>query len=191
MKKNIFGTDGIRSRIGTHPFTIDALPELGKAIGQWAIEKYGKLCQILIAHDTRESSSWVISSLQAGLLIHPIIIDNADVLPTPGLVKLLQEVKQYSCGIVISASHNPYHDNGIKIIDASHGKISEQDEIRITELFYKGSSIDYASFGSMRQAPQARNLYITKILSLFEPTLLNNKKIVLDCAHGATSFVAP
>jgi phosphoglucosamine mutase len=191
MKKNLFGTDGIRTRIGTHPFTIDALPELGKALGSWIIEKYGRNAQILIAHDTRQSSAWVISALQTGLLTYPVTIVNADVLPTPVAFQAITQHKKYQCGIVISASHNPYHDNGIKIIDAAFGKISEADELRITDLFYAHAPLSYDSFGNVLNTNSIQEQYIERALSFFEPQFLKYKKIVLDCAHGATSYIAP
>src|SRR3989304_1461266 len=112
MKQNLFGTDGIRGTVGSEPFTHAWLHQVGHAIAMWAQEKYGSSPKILIGYDTRLSCSFVKSALQSGLLMHPITIHDAQILPTPAVCQLLQYSDQFDCGIIISASHNPYKDNG-------------------------------------------------------------------------------
>jgi phosphoglucosamine mutase len=158
-KKNLFGTDGIRKKMGEEPLTPESLLLLGRAIGAWARAKYGEHPVIGMACDTRVSSSYIKATLQSGLLLHGARVYDAGVLPTPALYKIIQsrnqivgsdretgqEVGQESaqvrdgvmhCGIMITASHNPYFDNGVKIFDSVTGKLAEGDEQEISELFY-------------------------------------------------------
>jgi phosphoglucosamine mutase len=212
MKKaphpNLFGTDGIRATVGTAPFTQDDLIRLGKALAQWAHNKYAKpQPHILMLHDTRISCNWVKACLKAGLLASSVKIYDAHVLPTPGAAVLMQEyslLAAIDCAFIISASHNPFHDNGIKIIDHS-GKLSLQDEQRITELFYayngnekpdaSGEALraktDYRTLGTEVMFDNATSLYCANIAAHFEPNMLKGLTIVLDCAHGATYRTAP
>lgn len=188
---NLFGTDGIRNLVGNYPFTSEDLPKLGKALAAWIIEKYGPNCKILVAQDTRQSCAWVKASLKSGLLLYPITIVDAQILPTPGIFHLIKADSNYSCGIVISASHNPYFDNGIKIIDSKTGKLNKDDENRILELISQNQlPIDYNNMGTEVNLTTAQDLYINSVVSLFNKQFLQNKKIVLDLAHGATYQVA-
>ncbi len=187
----LFGTDGIRSRIGMHPFTAETLPLLGAAIAQWAQEKYGPDCTILLAHDTRQSCSWLKASLKTGLLMYPIELHDAYVLPTPAVLHLMNKHTQYNCGIVISASHNPYYDNGIKLIDTHTGKLTSEDEKRISSLFLKEHKKGYTHLGMEMPVFQAEDLYINCVTGLFQDDFLKGYTIVLDVAHGATYGVAP
>jgi phosphoglucosamine mutase len=104
---NLFGTDGVRSRVGDVPFTQEALPRLGAAIARWAIHTHTQPPRILIAHDTRISCSWVSAALESGLLQYPITIRTADTLSTPAACLLAHINDEIDCGIIISASHNP------------------------------------------------------------------------------------
>lgn len=190
---NLFGTDGIRNRVGEPPFTLEALPKLGKAIGQWALEKYGPQVTILLAHDTRISCSWVKAALQSGLLTHPITIHDSEVLPTPAVSHIMSQTKKYACGIIISASHNIYHDNGIKIVDAQSGKLTVFDETIISQFFYTNSlaSINYQTLGTELVVKANYEKYVNVILDNFSKQFLAGKHIILDTAHGATYQVAP
>lgn len=188
---NLFGTDGVRNRVGDVPFTQEALPRLGAAIARWALQTHAYRPRILIAHDTRISCSWVSAALESGLLQYPITIRTADTLSTPAACLLAHLNDEIDCGIIISASHNPYHDNGIKII-RKNGKISAHDELMITDFFYNPSltPIDYNNLGSRKAYATALDDYITYILNMFPEHMLEGKTIVLDCANGATYNVA-
>lgn len=192
---NLFGTDGIRGAIGTHPFTQEHLITLGKALAQWAQQKYNKpQPHILMLHDTRISCSWVKACLKTGLLGSAVKVYDAQVLPTPGACVLMQEyslLASIDCAFIISASHNPFDDNGIKILDHS-GKLSERDEQAITQIFYAHQKpTDYRTLGKDLMFGNAESLYCAKIAAHFAPTMLKGLKIVLDCAHGATYRTAP
>lgn len=190
VMRSLFGTDGIRNRVGNHPFTHNELPRLGAAIAQWAIKKTGHAPRILIAHDTRISCSWVASALEGGLLTHSVTLLDAHTLPTPAVCLLTHIQDDIDIGIIISASHNPHHDNGIKII-SKNGKISADDEQMISDLFYADSTThSYDSFGSRLLYHDAAQQYIEYVVKQFPDNFLLGKKIALDCAHGATSFIA-
>ncbi|EKD23350.1 MAG: Phosphoglucosamine mutase, partial [uncultured bacterium] len=140
----IFGTDGIRARFGEFPLDNESIIKLGLAIGQWAQEKYvtnnNQTLNILIGHDTRISCDSIKQGLAAGLLTHNAIIRDAQVIPTPAIVKFINNKCDYfNFGIIITASHNPYQDNGIKIVDSKIGKLDKSDEDKITEFFYSNT----------------------------------------------------
>lgn len=191
MIDNIFGTDGIRATMGTATFTPLLLQQLGKAIAQWSINKYNKNPKILLGHDTRISCDFVKSSLKSGLLLYPIQLYDGQILTSPAVCQLITFQEDFDCGIIISASHNPYHDNGIKIIDKT-GKLSLEDELIISALFQeKNNSYDYNNLGTEILWPQAEQLYINTLNSFFHLDFLTGKKIILDCAHGASFRLAP
>ncbi len=190
--QNIFGTDGIRARIGQTPFTQNELIQLGNILGQWVTEKYGVNATIVLGHDTRQSCAWVKSCLTSGLLMHPLTVLDAGILPTPAIVQLTLHGNNIDCGIIISASHNPFYDNGVKLIDRKQGKISCKDELEISSLFWQGQSpYTYQRFGTSIPLTDGNGQYAQYIYSFFPPDFLTNKKIVLDCAHGATYRIAP
>lgn len=190
--QNMFGTDGIRATVGQSPLTQSELYQMGYALGTWVVTTYGPYAKVLLGHDTRLSCSWVKSCLKGGLLAHPINLIDADVLPTPAVVQLTLSHDAIACGIIISASHNPFQDNGIKIIDGSRGKLSADDEKKITDLFYtQTQQINYNMLGQEHYWSKAAEIYCRHITQFFSPGFLKGKKIVLDCAHGATYRVAP
>ena len=197
---NLFGTDGIRNRVGEMPFTQNDLPRLGAAIARWALHTHATRPRILIAHDTRISCPWVSTALESGLLQYPVTLREAYTLPTPAVCLLAHINDDIDCGIIISASHNPYHDNGIKII-RKNGKISAEDERMITQFFYDtpssvhsdpelGERIDYNNLGMRLPYHNAAQDYIDHIIAQFPANFLAGKTIALDCAHGATYAIA-
>lgn len=191
MNNNIFGTDGVRARIGTAPFTFASLPLLGHAIGAWIYKQYGKNAQVLIGQDTRSSGDWIIGALATGLLLHPLTLHKTAIVPTPAICRLVQQSPEYTTGIIISASHNPYHDNGIKIINHATAKLTKQDEQYISQRYHSTQKISYRSYGSLHHYTHAFHHYFADIVSLFTPSFLQGITVVLDCAHGATYQLAP
>lgn len=189
---NLFGTDGIRSKVGQMPLIPNDLINLGKAICLWAQSK-NKSPKIIIATDTRISGSLIKNLLKSGILSYESTIYDAEILPTPAIYYLVQNQKKFNLGIMITASHNPYHDNGIKIIDQSNDKLTKNDELKISEIFYKNNFpvIDYENIGTDIQYAQAKEKYINNFNNFFEKDFLSNTKIVIDCANGATSDLAP
>lgn len=195
-----FGTDGIRGKTNQYPFTPKSLKHLGIAIAKWSLKKYKKNCiHILLGHDTRLSCEMIKQALQTGLCQEHSHLTDGGILPTPAILQIMQHKKNFDFGIVISASHNPYTDNGIKLLDAKTGKLSTEDEIAIIDNFKNISKIEDSSLktSTMQKKeiytfwPKASTTYIKSILNKFKSNFLFNKKIVLDCANGATYNVAP
>lgn len=191
MNNNIFGTDGVRAPVGTAPYTFESLPLLGHAIGAWIYKQYGKNAHVLVGQDTRASGDWIVATLSTGLLLHPLNLYKTGIVPTPAICRLLQQSTQYHAGIIISASHNPYYDNGIKIINHATTKLAKNDEQYISNRYLTKKKITYRFYGSSYQYTEAFHHYFSDIISLFTPSFLKGITVVLDCAHGATYQLAP
>lgn len=189
--KTYFGTDGIRARIGTNLFTLHNLPIIGYALARWAQEKYKNIPRILIAHDTRQSCAFVKSSLKSGLLLRNVELYDSGILATPATLHVMRYTNKFDCAVIISASHNPYYDNGIKVLDKHTGKLTKDDEERISILMQEEFVSCYNEFGSDFCYPQAHQEYNAIIQTFFPKNLLSGLRIALDCAHGATFQSAP
>jgi phosphoglucosamine mutase len=187
--KNIFGTDGIRDKIYHGPLTPENLTQLGHAIGQWAATNLEKPIKILIGYDTRSSCSLILDALSKSILQYPVELFNGKVIPTPVVCKLVKE-EEFDLGIIISASHNLAEYNGIKIVK-KHAKISAFAEGAITQLYHHEKFENKVTNNTLQSYDQADQLYQIFITAWFEADFLQGKKIVLDCAHGATYKLAP
>jgi phosphoglucosamine mutase len=191
---NIFGTAGVRAQVGTAPLNLSQLIQLGQAVGQFIVQKYGPHAKILIAGDTRISSDWIKASFKAGLLQLPVIIVNGQILSTPAIYNLVHRQKRYQAGIMITASHNPYQDNGIKIIDQEHGDLSLIEELQISEFFYASAiTPEYNHLGQVLKADADHPLsnYLDQILTQIKFQTTPKELIIWDCANGATSQIIP
>ncbi|MCB9493189.1 MAG: phosphoglucosamine mutase [Epsilonproteobacteria bacterium] len=190
-----FGTDGIRGNADIFPFTDDALYALGRCIGQWACEKYAtQTPKLLIGADTRQSGDRIKTQLVSGLVYEGCVVIDGGILPTPAVASLVHSQDDFHAGIVISASHNPFHDNGIKVLDGTTCKITPEDEQSITAFFSQcyqqgivGSRVEHG----LQQWGQAGQAYACHILSFFDKRQFKGLRVVLDCAHGATYKLAP
>ncbi|HVX01415.1 MAG TPA: hypothetical protein VHA52_13410, partial [Candidatus Babeliaceae bacterium] len=189
--KSFFGTDGIRNRVGTGLFTLEKLQSLGHSIAHWAIAKYEKP-RILITSDSRASAAFIKASLKSSLLLENIQIYDGGELPTPMSFFAITKLDLFDCALVISASHNPWHDNGVKLFCRETGKLSIHDEQKIDSLLTNGLSYrpSYAKFGIDIPWNQALEFYSTFLLKQFPSRFLEGKHIVLDTAHGALSHMA-
>jgi phosphoglucosamine mutase len=190
---SFFGTDGIRASMGTALFTQDNLPSVAHAISRWLNDTYKKDAakpRVLIIYDTRNSCAYIKSVFKMVFLSASIDVFDAGVLPTPAAAYLIKKYG-YSCALIISASHNPWHDNGIKIMDAS-GKLSPQAEQIITEYINHPAptTINYLDLGN-ETIINGLHEYHDALAQFFKPNFLRSTKIVIDCAHGATSTIAP
>jgi phosphoglucosamine mutase len=197
MQKLAFGTDGIRGRVGFFPFTPTDLQFFGAALGHWIIEHYGEnyaRIKILLAGDTRESVDSIKKIITEQLILFPIDVIDAGVIPTPAVLMLIKNDKSFACGVMITASHNPYYDNGIKLFDGAAGKLTPIDEGRIVELFdaYAQQRLvcNANQQGLFAQWPQAEKMYADEIVAAVPAMLGRGCKVVLDCANGATYKVA-
>ncbi|MBY0353762.1 hypothetical protein K2W90_05340 [Candidatus Babeliales bacterium] len=189
-----FGTDGIRGRANQYPFTASALQKFGKALGLWAIKKYAKPTpQLLLASDTRESCPRIKQAVWAGLEQAGISVIDAGVIPTPAVFQLINHDQAFDCGLMISASHNPHYDNGLKIFDARACKLTKLDEQDIVDNFMAMSEPEELPADVQERAVWAgAGAEYGKLMATFFPeNFLAGTTIVLDCAHGATYQLAP
>lgn len=190
MLKTIqFGTDGIRGKAGQFPFEPNTLIRIGQAIEKWGQHKYKKSClNVLIGHDSRESCEDIKKSLAKGLSKSKIT--DAKILPTPAILQIMKSSKNFDFGIVISASHNPYTDNGIKLFDGKTGKLNAEDEKDIVKHFLEINENPLQN-NNAEEWKESKSVYEENIIKLFNKNFLSGKKIILDCANGATYKVAP
>jgi len=189
---SFFGTDGIRAAIGTALFTQQRLPEVAQAISAWLAASYAKngyKPRVVIIHDTRNACAYIKSIFKMVFFSQAIDVYDAGVVPTPAASFLIQKFNA-DCALIISASHNPWHDNGIKIIDRS-GKLNKDAESIISALIHNPQplEINYHNLGNETYIDGAQE-YADALAPLFKEQFLLNTKVVLDCAHGATSTVA-
>lgn len=197
MSKKYFGTDGIRGKVGDAPITPDFVMRLGYAAGRVLTSIESNLAKgahpaVLIGKDTRISGYMLESALEAGLSAAGVDVLMTGPMPTPAVAYLTRALRAQA-GIVISASHNPFYDNGIKFFSSLGTKLPDDIEHAIeAELDKPMQVMESASLGKVRRIKDAAGRYIEFCKSTFPNTLdLRGLKIVLDCAHGATYHVAP
>ena len=194
LKKQYFGTDGIRGKVGEHPITPEFMLRLGYAAGRVLAAKNAKTTHpaVLIGKDTRISGYMLEAALEAGLSAAGVDVLLTGPMPTPAVAYLTRALRAQA-GIVISASHNPYYDNGIKFFSGLGAKLGDEIEYAIeAELDKPMQVMDSAHLGKARRIDDAAGRYVEFCKSTFPSDLdLRGLKIVLDCAHGATYHVAP
>ena len=189
MTRRYFGTDGIRGKVGEDKVTPEFVLKLGWAAGRVLGKSGGS---VLIGKDTRISGYMFESALEAGLAASGMNVLLTGPMPTPGIAYLTQTFHARA-GIVISASHNPYYDNGIKFFSDTGQKLPDEVELAIeNELDKPMKTIESESIGRARRINDAAGRYIEFYKSSIPvSTSLKGMKIVLDCAHGATYHIAP
>ncbi len=191
----MFGTDGVRGVANVHPMTAEMALEIGRATA-YACKKHAKQRHaIAIGKDTRISGYMLESALTAGICSMGVDVLLMGPLPTPGMAFITRSMRA-DAGIVISASHNPYQDNGIKIFSRDGFKLPDADEDEIADLISSGRIRDIrptaGEIGKARRVDDAAGRYIVFCKNTFPENLtLEGMKIVLDCANGATYKVAP
>lgn len=189
MSRKYFGTDGVRGRVGEAPITPEFVMKLGWAAGK-VFAKQGK-GRILIGKDTRISGYMFESALEAGLSAAGVDVGLLGPIPTPGIAYLTRTFRAQA-GIVISASHNPYYDNGIKFFSASGTKLPDAIELEIESwLDQPMDCVDSQFLGKAKRINDAAGRYIEFCKATASSLNLRGLKIVVDCAHGATYAIAP
>jgi phosphoglucosamine mutase len=189
MSRKYFGTDGVRGHVGTYPITPEFVMKLGWAAGK-VFAKEGK-SKILIGKDTRISGYMFESALESGLIAAGVDVSLLGPIPTPGIAYLTRTFRAQA-GIVISASHNPYYDNGIKFFSGLGEKLPDDIELEIESWLDKPMTCaDSANLGKTRRIHDAAGRYIEFCKGSTHNLNLRGLKIVLDCAHGATYQIAP
>ncbi len=190
MEKQFFGTDGIRGKVGQHPITAEFMLRLGWAAGRvFAKDGPGR---ILIGKDTRVSGYMFESALEAGLASAGVDVALLGPMPTPAIAYLTRTFNA-SAGIVISASHNPFYDNGVKFFSSAGEKLDDEVEAAIeTELLADMQMVPSDKIGKVSRINDAAGRYVEFCKSTFPVgSNLKGMKIALDCAHGATYHIAP
>ena len=190
MQRRYFGTDGIRGRVGCEPMTPDFVLKLGWAVGK-VLAADGRR-KVLIGKDTRISGYMLESALEAGLSAAGVDILLLGPMPTPGIAYLTRTLR--ACvGIVISASHNPYYDNGVKFFSSEGQKLPDEVELAIEAQLGKPiQTVDSSKLGKAERVADAVGRYIEFCKSTIPfGTVLSGLKLVVDCAHGATYHIAP
>jgi phosphoglucosamine mutase len=188
--RKLFGTDGIRGKVGEYPITPDFAMRLGWAAGR-VLARDGA-GPVLIGKDTRLSGYMLESALESGLSAAGVDIRLLGPMPTPGIAYLTNNTRAQA-GIVISASHNPYNDNGFKFFSVDGYKLDDEIEQEIeSELDKPMQVIESTKLGKARRINDAPRRYIEFCKSRLDNSInLGDLKVVIDCAHGATYHIAP
>lgn len=191
MKRQFFGTDGIRGTVGQSPITPDFMLRLGHAVGR-VLRRSSARPTVLIGKDTRISGYMIESALEAGLASAGVDTVLTGPLPTPGVAYLTRALR-LDLGLVISASHNAYPDNGVKFFSAKGEKLSDEWEMAVEAALEEPPQwVDSATLGKARRLDDARGRYIEFCKSTVDKDLsLRGLKVVIDAAHGAAYQVAP
>ncbi len=191
MGRKYFGTDGIRGRVGEAPITADFMMRLGWAAGKVFASQTGA-SKVLIGKDTRISGYMFESALEAGLSAAGVDVLLLGPMPTPAIAYLTRTL-HCNAGIVISASHNPFDDNGIKFFSAEGTKLPDEVELQIEKMLDQPMQTnDSANLGKATRVKDADGRYIEFCKSSVPYSMsLNRLRIVVDCANGATYHVAP
>lgn len=193
MSRKYFGTDGVRGTVGEAPITPDFVMRLGYAAGKVLARKAGsERPAVLIGKDTRVSGYMLESALEAGLSAAGVDVLLVGPMPTPGVAYLTRALR-LSAGIVISASHNPHQDNGIKFFSAAGTKLADATETAIEAALDKPlQCASSAQLGKARRVEDAAGRYIEFCKSTFPANFdLRGLRIAVDCAHGAAYHIAP
>jgi phosphoglucosamine mutase len=192
MGRRYFGTDGVRGRVGESPITPEFVMRLGYAAGRVLAQRTGVRPAVLIGKDTRISGYMLEAALEAGFSAAGVDVMLSGPLPTPAVAYLTRALR-LSAGVVISASHNPFDDNGIKFFSADGNKLPDETEERIeAELEAPMGCVTSEHLGRVKRIDDAAGRYIEFCKSSFPTNLdLRGMKLVVDCAHGAAYHTAP
>ena len=191
--RKLFGTDGIRGVAGEYPLDAATIYATGLALGH-SVRKRNAEPRVILGRDTRESSPWIAATLAAGLREAGVQVESAGVITTPG-VAFLAPTHGFSAGVVISASHNPWRDNGIKLFGADGFKLPDEEELAIEDEIFqhaaKGGAPDPATLPPVEDNAALRDDYVQFLIDCVPGLDLGDLHIVADCANGAAAAVAP
>ena len=191
--RQLFGTDGIRGIAGTAPLDTTTIYAAGLALAH-SLRPMAMTPKVLLGRDTRESSPWIAAMLSAGLRAGGAEVESAGIVPTPA-VAYLAHANLFQAGVVISASHNPWQDNGIKLFGPDGFKLPDKVELDIEEVIFRHAlsttAPDPASLPPLVDQPNYAQQYIEFLLSIVPGLSLGNMRILVDCANGAAAPIAP
>ncbi|MEK7594540.1 MAG: phosphoglucosamine mutase [Patescibacteria group bacterium] len=185
MSRELFGTDGVRGLAGKYPLDDEGAVSIGRAVGALFAEAEQR---IIIAGDPRESSIDLVESLTKGLIEQGVNVTNVGVIPTPGLAYLTREGDEFVAGVMVTASHNPYEYNGVKVFDANGDKLSDETEAKLNGLIEDGTP-DRGQ-GEASQDDQLIKTYEDFLVNSAEGLNLNGMALAIDSANGAASGIA-
>ncbi len=190
-RPQLFGTDGVRGIAGRYPLDGNTVWNLGFSLGK-VLEPPEGSCRVVLGEDTRESSAWISRTLAAGLRLAGADVLYAGVITTPG-VAFLTRHHRLTAGVVVSASHNPYEDNGIKVLSSQGTKLPEALELEIERgLATCRPSAPAAAIPDLKPLPELTDHYVEHLCRLGQGDVdLAGYRVVADCAHGAASRVIP
>ena len=185
MEKRIFGaTDGIRGKVGEAPLRPNIIKELGRAIAK---NTYAK--KVLLGRDTRESGIWMAAQISDGLNDAGAEVEDFGILPTPAVQAIIKDSGEYDAGVMLTASHNPATDNGVKVFGADGDKISDEQELSVEATFFEAElekDEDAPEVRFVKQASESAEKYYEQIAaSLIGDKGFEGQKIILDAASGA------
>jgi phosphoglucosamine mutase len=193
--RQLFGTDGIRGVAGEFPLTVKSTCAIGQALGH-DLKKGNPAARVIIGQDTRESSGWIADRVALGLAAAGVQADSAGVITTPG-VAYLARARHYDAGVVVSASHNPWTDNGIKVFSGNGYKLPDEHELAIEhEIFTLFENAHSIAEPSIQPAPSLpgdaslRSAYIKWLAGTVRADL-SGLRVLVDCANGAAAVEAP
>jgi len=190
-KRHYFGTDGVRGRVGEPPLVPDFVTRLGYAAGLVLSRTSGSHPTFLIGRDTRQSGEMLQSALTTGLLASGATVVDLGVITTPGVAFMVQKMGAQA-GVVISASHNPVSENGIKFFNADALKLDEAIELEIESyLETPMEEMGAVGYGRRIDGAELREFYVDDLVDEHQGVSLAGLKLVLDCANGAASWYAP
>jgi len=194
--RQLFGTDGIRGVAGEFPLTVENVYLIGRALGHDLVKSTAD-ARVMIGQDTRQSSGWIADRLALGLASVGVKVDSAGVITTPGVAYLARS-RKYSAGVVISASHNPWTDNGIKVFSGDGYKLPDARELAIEQeifaLLQNPASHPEPSTKPEPTLPgkaELRRAYIDWLANDASRCDLSRLRVLVDCAHGAATAEAP
>ena len=191
--KKLFGTDGIRARAGTFPLDHSTVSLIGRSLAREYRQSLRRTPRFVTGRDTRESGEWIEAAFHMGASAEGAVCESAGVITTPGVAFVTKKFA-FDAGIVISASHNPFEDNGIKIFSPEGKKISEETERSIEEAIYSARS-ENGEPGTPAlndaRATDYQTAYAEHLAGVFTDLKLEGMSLVIDCANGAASHLAP
>jgi phosphoglucosamine mutase len=192
--KKLFGTDGMRGEAGAFPLDEKTIEIAGWSLTRQFREKLGRNARFITGRDTRESGSWIEKAFHAGAIAGGADCESAEIITTPGVAFLTKNFG-FDAGIVISASHNPFQDNGIKIFSPTGKKIDEVTEREIEKDIFDDSKFQIPNSKlkevDSSKAVEYQTAYLDYLADEFKNLRLENLKMVVDCANGASSNLAP
>ncbi len=194
--RKLFGTDGIRGVAGEYPLDERTTFVIGRAIGHYLLKGVAAP-RVVIGQDTRESSQWIANAIARGLLAHHVEVASAGVLTTPG-VAFLARTQGFAAGVVVSASHNPWRDNGVKVFGSDGYKLPDEVEVEIEREIFSHQEKPGSSLAKAPPLPRSllpgderlQQAYIAWLAQNVAGTDISRIKVMVDCANGAATPIA-